>query len=470
MIKNNSLSIEEKSSIMQADYSSEFPHNFQHWKSPYALNGQTYREYLKKLPTFEEKLIFEMHSFSRGVIYDMLNFPQDDRFMRIHLESTSYDPSMKQLYEAFYHLGFKDDDLKTCCEIAKKHCLWYIGKNLKHSTTGMSNDYNLYFQDKVEDEFRKLFGDAEYKLGYQHASLEKINRSNNSMHKPSIFKAQDININQLSDLLHIYTERIGLLSLAIDGGAGFGEISKQVASYLDVNGKILSVEPFPGNWRFLEDLSRYDKRIIHYPYALSNNNKDRYFYNPRTVKSDSTWGKRGLTGYSSIGRLLSEQESSNININNIKNNEIFFSKIKCITIDKIMHENNYSGIDFVKLDLQGGEYDALLGASKHINHTNIVWFETINDLRPLFLFSKLGFTLFDTLYVFPEKSENIPYFTDYFEVIYKTISSLDTKRIKAKRNFIWNDIKSEWVQIQKKFGMIQTDFIAFNKNIINYFL
>lgn len=128
----------------------------------------TYREFLTKLPTLEEKILFEMRCFSQSVIKNMFYFPRDSRFFTIKLEDISHDRSMKSLYEAFSFLGFSGQELTSCLKLASKHCLWNIGKSSisTHATSGISNEWEDLFIGQLEHEFRKLFGWTEKSLGY----------------------------------------------------------------------------------------------------------------------------------------------------------------------------------------------------------------------------------------------------------------------------------------------------------------
>jgi hypothetical protein len=153
---------------MNSTYEGMTNSHFVHYESPYELKGKTYREFLVGLESTAEKLLFEMRSYSRGVIYDMLSFPADRRFYSIKLEDISRDPQMTSLENAFIHLNFEGNDLSRCLDIASQNCLWKIGmKGIEtHATTGMSEDWRDAFTGDVEREYRKLFGWAEEGLGY----------------------------------------------------------------------------------------------------------------------------------------------------------------------------------------------------------------------------------------------------------------------------------------------------------------
>lgn len=167
-LKNDRVSADEKRLVMNSTYDAATSNNVVPFESPYALNGKTYREFLQTLNSTSDKLLFEMRTYSRGVINDMLNFPTDKRFFLIKLEDISRDQQMTSLTECLIHLGYEGAELIKALEIASNNCLWKIGKeNTKgHATTGMSDEWREHFSGEVEKEYRKLFGFAEEVLGY----------------------------------------------------------------------------------------------------------------------------------------------------------------------------------------------------------------------------------------------------------------------------------------------------------------
>ena len=168
-INNSQVHINEKINIMNADYSGEAAaQKIPAFQSYYNFNGKTYQEFLQSLPNLQEKVLFEMRSYSRGVINDMLRFPGDQRFFNLHLESVSKDRTMYELREAFLHLGFDKTALEDCLKLAASNCIWYAGIETagKHATLGLSDIWKEIFVGEVEQEYRKLFGWAEHALGY----------------------------------------------------------------------------------------------------------------------------------------------------------------------------------------------------------------------------------------------------------------------------------------------------------------
>lgn len=137
--------------------------------SGYDFAGRTYRQMLADAPGLAEKLLFEMRCFSRGVIEDMVLFPNDVRFYSISLEEISHNARMTGLRQMFRHLGFRNAALQQCLKIARNHSLWANEKLATdpHVTTGVSETWQEHFHGRVEAEFRHLFGWPERALGYE---------------------------------------------------------------------------------------------------------------------------------------------------------------------------------------------------------------------------------------------------------------------------------------------------------------
>lgn len=167
-IKDPDISADVKHEIMNRSYNDRMPSEIERFDSAYEMKGKTYRQYLSELSTTEEKLLFEMRAYSRGVISGMLSFPWDNRFMMVRLEDMSWDRRMMSLYSGFLHLGIDGTDLTQALESASENSLWHVGRDGagSHATTGISDGWRSFFQGKVLEEFRRLFGNAEEMLGY----------------------------------------------------------------------------------------------------------------------------------------------------------------------------------------------------------------------------------------------------------------------------------------------------------------
>lgn len=168
VVKDPSVPLEEKVRIMSKGLDCSAGPSHDYFDLGYDLGGATYREFLRALPTLEEKVVFEMSAYSRGVINDMLAFPADGRFTTIKLEDISFDTSMVSLRHAMSKLEFSDGELQQVLDICSTHCLWKIGKSSigAHATTGMAEYWRDIFTGQTEDAYQKLFSGAEAALGY----------------------------------------------------------------------------------------------------------------------------------------------------------------------------------------------------------------------------------------------------------------------------------------------------------------
>lgn len=130
-------------------------------------SGRTYSQVINSLSSMEDALLFEMRHASKKVIKRMLELKKDSRFYHLKLEDISNDPQMIEIEKALDFCEIKGDLKFSWMDACKQNCLWNLTTLPKHSTTGVSSDWEMYFTGKVLAEFRNLFGDCEEQLGYQ---------------------------------------------------------------------------------------------------------------------------------------------------------------------------------------------------------------------------------------------------------------------------------------------------------------
>jgi FkbM family methyltransferase len=152
---------------------------------------------------------------------------------------------------------------------------------------------------------------------------------------------------------------------ALDGGAGSGATARAMLKHLSEDAHIYAFEPFPGNHRFFIDA---DHRIELIPKALAESNKIMPFYVSSTVAEGSAWGKIDMAGYSSVG-YLAEIDCTN-------NSKCI--KVDCIRADEVISKNIHIG--FIKLDLQGGELNALKGMPRLLSTASLFWIEYLGKV------------------------------------------------------------------------------------------
>lgn len=148
-----------------------------------------------------------------------------------------------------------------------------------------------------------------------------------------------------------------------DVGAFIGASSLVFAKLVGDQGKVLAFEPNPYNQRRIEkNLQKnagYGENITVYPIALSDNNN----------RTKMTLSKEIDSGHSSTSRL----EGSHSKIHNSDLPDDFEDvEVEVKTLDSFVKEMNILP-DILKVDVEGAEYDFLLGAV-----------ETIKKVHPTF--------------------------------------------------------------------------------------
>jgi len=164
----------------------------------------------------------------------------------------------------------------------------------------------------------------------------------------------------------------------MDVGCHKGEILDIILS-LSKNGQHFGFEPIPILYKQLKQ--KYEHNAVIYPYALSDING----------KSSFNWVKNA-SAYSGIKKRKYE----------VKNPEIEEIEIEVRTADEIIPEG--TKIDFIKIDVEGGEFGVLKGAERILRESRpYVIFECglggsdYYDTKPAdlyqFITNKTGLTL-----------------------------------------------------------------------------
>ncbi len=180
--------------------------------------------------------------------------------------------------------------------------------------------------------------------------------------------------------------------IIIDGGANIGNYTKNIRS-VDKEAEIFCFEPVPETFEQLKENLQGDKKV----HLI---NKGLYSEN----------------GIKKINIYPSHTHASIYNITGVPYEAIGTMEIEMIRGDDFVRENHISYIDFMKLDLEGAEYDCLQGFENTLQEGKIrlIQFEYgyINILTKHLLidyyrfFEKYGYRVGK---IFPKKVE----FRDY---------------------------------------------------------
>jgi len=133
--------------------------------------------------------------------------------------------------------------------------------------------------------------------------------------------------------------------IVIDVGANVGMFTVKAAKKVGDNGLVIAIEPYSQNVKLL-------KRNIE-KYALNN-----VIIIPYAVSSSSGKAKLYVHPVSSACKLASEDE-----LESLQKTE----NVTVTTLDEVVEKFNINRVDFLKIDVEGSELDALNGAQKCLN-------------------------------------------------------------------------------------------------------
>lgn len=262
-------------------------------------------------------------------------------------------------------------------------------------------------------------------------------------------------ISSFETILAAYKKAKIDLGNALDGGAGSGATARKMLKHLSEDACVYAFEPFPGNHRFFKGA---DYRIELIPMALAESKKNMSFYVSTTVAEDSKWGKTGMTGYSSVG-YLREMDCEN-------NPKVI--TVNCIRADEVVPIDKHVG--FIKLDLQGGELNALKGMPRLLSMASLLWIEYLGKDQSLYDFLiESEYLIFDTEYFFVghPTDEAREIFTVSKEGV--TLSTGTTAWFGFKKK-PWSDFKSQFQYYRENLNLVQTDFLCVNRRYIDSFM
>lgn len=146
----------------------------------------------------------------------------------------------------------------------------------------------------------------------------------------------------------------------VDGGAHTGHFSRQIASAFP-SSKIEAFEPASETHRALEGAIAKWPRIRAHKLALGASSETRTFHNnqaPQTssLKRVTPAGERYFPG------LVTETGQEEVRI---------------VALGDFCLERGIDQLDIIKLDIQGGEMDALMGAGDQVANASIVFIEVL---------------------------------------------------------------------------------------------
>jgi FkbM family methyltransferase len=260
-------------------------------------------------------------------------------------------------------------------------------------------------------------------------------------------------IDSFTTLLQAYQKAGVDLGNCVDGGAGSGSTAKQMLRHMPAGSVCYAFEPFPGNHRFFEGI---DPRVILVPKAMDAEQRQSKFRVSSVVQEDSEWGKKGMVGYSSVGYLTNTAPKGESSID-----------VECVRADHVIPADKRIG--FVKLDLQGGELNALKGMPRFLSDVSLLWIEYTGQPGLMDYIIDQDFLVFDTEYFFMgSPSEDA---RQAFRVTRENyaLSTGKTAWFGFKRK-PWHDYDQEFAKYRKELSMVQTDIACVNRRHLDDFI
>ncbi len=239
----------------------------------------------------------------------------------------------------------------------------------------------------------------------------------------------DINLgSELNVLESIVKKYLTPNAISLDIGANIGTMSVALSRFTP-EGKIFSFEPSLINYNFLNKNLSENKchNCKTYQLAVGEGGRGMLQFHDTTfgagshvvsdhhmissmVKSDVNKPKKFFLSF--FEKILKRKLRKNIAENSIKeNSERKSIDVNQVSIDDWARENNIENLDFVKIDVEGFEYEVITGMKKSIKKFDPVVFIEFNswttiafrNMNPRFL---LDFLISNFSYVYSVNKEN----------------------------------------------------------------
>lgn len=148
----------------------------------------------------------------------------------------------------------------------------------------------------------------------------------------------------------------------VDGGAGFGGVASRIIATCNqqaIKYKAHLVEPLPENWGAIGRKIGINSNVTLHKIALAEKSGLASFTIPFRFKEDKKTWQKGSSASGFIGESTTPGKET--------------ISVSTERLDDIVKEK----INLIKLDLQGGEFNALLGAKSILNSVDIIYLEHI---------------------------------------------------------------------------------------------
>lgn len=148
------------------------------------------------------------------------------------------------------------------------------------------------------------------------------------------------------DLIALLKEKILKDMIVIDVGANIGEITLVTSKLVEVNGRVVSFEPVQ---------SIADQLAEH----IQMNSLDQVLLHRKGLGKEEI---KNMPIYQSCGQDVADENFGLASLYGDKNRQELLEYIHVTTLDRILESEKLTRVDLIKIDIEGGEYDCLLGA------------------------------------------------------------------------------------------------------------
>lgn len=261
-----------------------------------------------------------------------------------------------------------------------------------------------------------------------------------------------LRVSDFVPILQAYGAADIAIDVMIDGGAAAGASTRKMLECAAPGATCYAFEPFPGNHRFLDGLG---PQVIVHKEALAEQAKVSTFQVSSVVTAESVWGRRGLEGYSSVG-FLTEKPNGNV----------MTLDVPCVRADAVVDAG--TPVDFVKLDLQGGELNALRGMTGFLDQPLAMWVEYTGQSGLAEFLVDAGYLLFDTEYFgLGDPDEDI---RRQFDVVRdKVVLSTGKEAWFGFKRSPWTNYPEEFADLRRRKIIVQTDLVCINRRKLKEF-
>jgi FkbM family methyltransferase len=174
-------------------------------------------------------------------------------------------------------------------------------------------------------------------------------------------------------------------SLCVDVGAAAGHLTKYML-ISQPECTVLAFEPFPGNYTFFNNTIGEDSRVTLRKAAVSDHVGVQSFDIGPTV-SKGTAGWASMTGYSSVGRLINQNDE-------LRGEKL---EVEVTTIDNEISDD----VLLMKIDVQGHEAQVLRGAENLLKkqRVKLLFVEFDGDIEVLEIMNEKDYVVYDNEYL-----------------------------------------------------------------------